>query len=136
MSTHPIPELDRAGLRRFALTTAAIIAVLFGLVLPWLLDTGLPIWPWPLAAALALWGLLAPRSLRPVYRGWMRFGLLMSRVTTPLILGLVFFVLFVPTGLMMRLFGRDPMRRRLEPEAESYREPSRPISPHSFERPY
>lgn len=133
---HPIPELDRAGLRRFALTTAAIIALLFGLLLPWLFAAGWPIWPWPLAAVLALWGLVAPSGLRPVYRGWMRFGLVLSRLTTPLILSLVFFLLFVPIGLAMRPFGRDPMRRRLQPEAESYREPSQPISPDSFERPY
>jgi len=133
---HPIPELDRAGLRRFALTTAAIITLLFGLLLPWLFAAGWPIWPWPLAAVLALWGLVAPSGLRPVYRGWMRFGLVLSRLTTPLILSLVFFLLFVPIGLAMRLFGRDPMRRRLQPEAESYREPSQPISPDSFERPY
>ncbi len=133
---HPIPELDRAGLRRFALTTAAIIALLFGLLLPWLFAAGWPIWPWPLAAVLALWGLLAPSGLRPVYRSWMRFGLVLSRLTTPLILSLVFFLLFVPIGLAMRLFGRDPMRRRLQPEAESYREPSQPIPPDSFERPY
>ncbi len=133
---HAIPELDRAGLRRFALTTAAIIALLFGFLLPWLFGTGWPIWPWPLAATLALWGLVAARSLRPVYRGWMRFGLVLSRVTTPLILSLVFFLLFVPIGGAMRLFSHDPMQRRLQPEAESYREPSRPISPDSFERPY
>ncbi|WP_462321131.1 SxtJ family membrane protein [Halochromatium sp.] len=133
---HPIPELDRAGLRRFALTTAAIIILLFALLLPWLLETGWPIWPWPLAAVLALWGLIAPASLRPVYRGWMRFGLLLSRITTPLILGLVFFLLFVPVGWAMRLFGHDPMRRRLQSEAKSYRLPSQPISPESFERPY
>jgi len=133
---HPIPELDRDGLRRFALTTAMIIALLFGLLLPWLLSLGWPIWPWPLAAVLALWGLVAPGRLRPVYRGWMHFGLLMSRITTPLILSLVFFLLFVPVGAVMRLFRHDPMRRRLQPEAESYREPSRPIAPDSFERPY
>jgi hypothetical protein len=133
---HPIPELDRAGLRRFALTTAIISILLFGLLLPWLLGHRWPLWPWPLAAALALWGLAAPGSLRPLYRGWMHFGLLMSRITTPLILGLVFFLLFVPFGVVMRIFQHDPMRRQLRLDADSYREPSRPITPGSFERPY
>jgi O-antigen/teichoic acid export membrane protein len=133
---HPIPELDRAGLRRFALTTATIIVLLFGLLLPWLLEASWPIWPWPLAALLALWGLIGPGSLRPIYRGWMRFGLLLSRVTTPLILSLVFFLMFVPVGLAIRLCGHDPMRGRLQPDAQSYRQPSQPISTHSFERPY
>jgi Kef-type K+ transport system membrane component KefB len=136
MSVHRIPELDASGLRQFALTTSAIVVALFGLILPWLFDLALPTWPWPLAAALAIWGLAAPRSLRPVYRGWMRIGLAISRVTTPLILGLVFFALFVPVGLIMRLARHDPMRRGLTPEADSYREPSQPYTPESMERPY
>ncbi len=133
---HDIPELDAPGLRRFALTTAAIVAVLFGTVLPLLGGFGWPLWPWVLAAVLALWGLIKPASLRPVYRGWMRFGQLASRVMTPLVLGLVFFLMFLPIGLVMRLVGHDPLRRRLDPKAASYRIPSRPAPPGSIERPY
>lgn len=133
---HPIPELDAAGLRRFALTTAAVIAGLFGLLLPWLFTHGWPLWPWPLATLLVLWGLAAPRTLRPLYRGWMRFGLALGRVTTPLLLALVFFLLFVPFGLAMRLAGHDPMRRRLRANGDSFREPSQPRQRDSMERPY
>lgn len=131
---HAIPELNASGLRRFALTTAAIVAALFGLLFPWLGGHGWPVWPWVLAVVLALWGLVRPTSLRPVYHGWMRFGRLASRVMTPLVLGLVFFLLFLPIGLVMRLAGHDPMRRKLDPEAETYRVPSR--SPASIEKPY
>ena len=133
---HSIPELDARGLRQFALSTGGIVAVLFGLILPWLFDAVLPSWPWVLAAILAVWGLAAPKSLGPVYRGWMRFGLAISRVTTPLILTLVFFLVFTPAGLIMRLTGHDPMQRRLSPDAASYREPSQAAAPESIERPY
>jgi hypothetical protein len=133
---HSIPELDARGLRQFALSTGGIVAVLFGLILPWLFDAGLPSWPWVLAAILAAWGIAAPKSLGPVYRGWMRFGLAISRVTTPLILTLVFFLVFTPAGLIMRLTGHDPMQRRLSPDAASYREPSQAAAPESIERPY
>ena len=133
---HEIPELDRAGLRHFALTTGGIVAGLFGVLLPWLLGLGWPRWPWVLAAVLAIWGLAAPTSLRPVYRGWMRFGQLAGRVTTPVILGLVFFVLFVPIALGMRLARHDPLRRKLDPAAETYRVPSRAAPPDSLDKPY
>jgi len=136
VTTHSIPELDARGLRQFALTTGGIVAVLFGLLLPWLFDAGLPYWPWILAAILAVWGLAAPKSLRPAYLGWMRFGLAISRVTTPLILSLVFFLVFTPAGLIMRLTGHDPMQRRLSADTASYREPSRAAAPESMERPY
>ena len=86
-----IPALDAAGLRKFGLTTGAIVAVLFGLVFPWLLGVGLPVWPWVVFGVLGLWGLIAPVSLNPIYRLWMKFGLLMHKIMTPLILGILFF---------------------------------------------
>ncbi|NBC14464.1 MAG: sxtJ, partial [Gammaproteobacteria bacterium] len=54
----------------------------------------------------------------------------------PLVLGLVFFLLFLPIGLVMRLAGHDPMRRKLDPDAATYRVPSRPQPPDSIEKPY
>ena len=49
---HTIPELDRSGLRQFGFTTGAIMVAIFGLLLPWLLDRGWPIWPWIVASPL------------------------------------------------------------------------------------
>ena len=66
------------------------MAGLFGLFFPWLLEAQIPLWPWALAGILAAWALLAPASLRPVYRLWMRLGLLLSRITTPIVHGRVF----------------------------------------------
>lgn len=130
-----IPELDGKGLREFAFVTGAIVAVLFGLLLPWLFDAGLPIWPWIFFGVLALWGLIVPMSLRPVYHGWMRFGLVMSRITTPLILGIVFYVMITPIGLIRRTFGTDPLRRDLD-DADSYRVPSKRAPTDHLKRPF
>ena len=133
---HSIPELDGKGLRHFALVTAGIVALLFGLVLPWVFGFDLPLWPWVLGGALAIWGLMAPRSLRPVYLGWMRFGLLLSKVTTPLVLGIVFLLLIVPAGLIMRWVARDPMARSLDSRAGSYRVQSRRPARENMEKPF
>jgi CDP-diglyceride synthetase len=133
---HHIPELDAKGLRHFAWVTGGIIAVLFGLILPWLFNASLPIWPWVLAGVLALWGLVAPNTLRPVYHGWMRFGLLLNKVTTPLIMGIVFALLIVPVGFVMRLVAKDPMARKLDAGAGSYRVPSRTPSRNNMEKPF
>lgn len=135
-SIHEIPELDRKGLREFGLMTGGIVAVLFGLGFPFLLDHPLPIWPWVIFSVLAVWGLVAPLSMRPLYRAWMRFGLLLSRVTTPLVLGILFFVVITPTALAMRIFGRDTMARKFEPDAKSYRVSSQKHSKHTMERPF
>jgi hypothetical protein len=62
-----------------------------------------------------------PRSLTQVYRFWMSVGEVLGWINTRLILSVLFYLLFTPMGLFMRLRGKDPMRRTLTPEAESYR---------------
>ena len=136
MQNHFIPELDRKGLRDFGLVTGAIIAGLFGLFFPWVFDAGIPRWPFVTGGTLALWGLLHPPSLGPVYRNWMKFGLLLSRFTTPVIMGIVFFLVVAPMGLVMRMFGKDPMARKFDPSIDSYRVDSSDTSQHSLERPF
>ncbi len=135
MQTHSIPELDKKGLRDFGLVTGAIIAVLFGLFFPWLLEISIPLWPFALGGVLALWALVHAPSLRPVRTNWMKFGLLLSRITTPLIMGIVFYLVVLPMGLLMRLFGKDPMARKLDPDATSYRVLSENTDT-SMERPF
>jgi len=136
-NTHTdIPELDRHGLRQFALSTGAIVAVPFGLFFPWLLDVNFPVWPWIVAGVLSGWGLVAPASLRPVYRGWMRFGLLLNRIVQPVILGVLFFFMITPTSALMRLLRRDAMARSFDDEAKSYRVPSTKRPKSHMERPF
>jgi O-antigen/teichoic acid export membrane protein len=131
-----IPELDRKGLRDFGLLMAGVIGVLFGLFFPWLLGRPWPLWPWVIAGAFVAPALIAPTALRPVYRGWMRFGLLMSRIMTPLVLGLVFFLVFTPVALVFKVLGKDAMRRKLDPGAASYRVDSRGRKMGDMERPF
>ena len=131
-----IPELDRKGLRDFGVTTGAVLAGVFGLLLPWLLNVDFPIWPWMLSALLAALGLIIPQALGPVYKVWMRFGLLMSRITTPLILGIVFFGVVVPMGLIMRLARRDPMARKFDGSLASYRVTSKKPSLEYMDKPF
>jgi len=139
---HVIPELDRKGLREFGLTTGGIVALLFGLFFPWLLERPFNFlnfpgnWPWVLLIVLGAWGLVAPMSLRPVYSTWMKFGLLMSKVMTPLVMGIVFYLLFAPMGLVMRLFGKDAMHRKFDESATSYRIPSTAAPIKNLEKPF
>lgn len=131
-----LPELSSKDLREFGLVTGAIFAGLFGLLFPWLLEHSFPLWPWIVFAALAVPALVAPRSLKPVYRAWMRFGLLISRFTTPLILGIVFYLIITPTGLFRRMIGKDAMEKTPDKDCETYRISSRKPSVKNMERPF
>ena len=111
----------------FGLLVATVLAVIGC----WpLLGGGAPRW-WALgaaAAALAM-ALAAPQWLAPATRVWLRFGLLLHRVTSPIILGAIYFGVVTPTGLLRRAMGKDPLRLKRDPDAESYwieREPPGP----------
>ena len=117
-----IPTLDNVGLRKFGLTTGAIIVVLFAFLFPWIFDmAAMPLWPWFIAGFLWVPALLIPRVLRPVYSTWMKIGHAIGWVNTRIILGVLFYVLVLPMGLIMRLFGKDPMARKTDKSASSYR---------------
>ena len=129
-------EMNAGELRKFGLSTGAVVAVLFGMVIPWIWDLRYPLWPWIILAVLGGWGLIAPASLLPVYRIWMRFGLLISKITTPIIMGIVFFALIMPVGVVMRIFGWDPMVRKFDADVGSYRVKSDHLSASTLEKPY
>ena len=111
----------------------------FGLVFAavFLLVGGAPLWHgggvrwWGLGLAAAFLGvaLARPGLLAPLNRVWFRFGLLLHRVVSPLVLGLLFFLVLTPFAVLLRLFGKDPMSRRFDPKASSYWIPRQPPGP-------
>jgi hypothetical protein len=131
-----IPELDRKGFREFGLTTGGIIAALFGLALPWLFGRPFPIWPWIVGGVLVAWALIAPGTLKLIYTPWMKLASLLSKVTTPIVLGIAFFLVLLPVGFLSRLFGRDLMKKRFDSSADSYRIKVKPRDKSHMERPF
>jgi len=116
-----IPELDSRELRQFGLTLAAVLAVVFGIMIPWLSGHSHPWWPWVLGGGLVAWSLLGASSLRPLYRAWMRVALVINAIITRLILGIVYYLIVLPIGLVFRIRGRDPLARRWDAGATTYR---------------
>lgn len=127
---------DKRELRQFGFTIGVIVAVLFGGILPWLFDRAFPLWPWIVAGGLLAWALLLPKTLSPLYRAWMAIGHVLGWINTRIILGLIFYAMILPIGLIMRMFGRDPMRRRFDKSASSYRIQSINQPKEHLERPF
>ena len=111
-------EIQGSSNRSFGL----LFAVVFAVVGLWPLIHGdAPrLWPLGLALAFLVVASLRPALLSPLNRLWTRFGLLLHRVVNPIIMALLFFSTVTPTGLVMRLLGKDPLRLRFQPEAKSY----------------
>lgn len=104
------PAATRRDLRTYGLTMAAVLGAVSGLL--WYREVA-GAWPWTGGAA-ALFLVLAtawPTPLKPLYAAWMMLARVLGFVNSHLLLGLVFFLMFTPLGLVMRLVRRDPLQR-------------------------
>lgn len=113
--------------RSFGMVFAVVFAVLA--LAPWILAGKLVWWPLPISAGFLLAGLLRPHSLAPLNRWWLKFGLLLHRVVSPVALGLMFFVVITPFGFLARLWGWNPLKLGFDKALGSYwvyREPPGP----------
>ena len=108
-----------------------VFAVVFLLIAGWPLLYGEPLrlWACVLSGLFALVALARPALLRAPNRLWMKFGILLGHVVSPVALGILFYAVLTPVGVMMRLTGKDPLRRRRDPGAASYWQPRRPPGP-------
>lgn len=95
--------------RRFGFTVGAAFAILAGIAW-WRGATVSGKVFGALGGALLLAAAVIPARLGPVQRGWMAFARLLSRVTTPVFMALVYFLVITPIALFRRAIGRQPMR--------------------------
>ena len=76
--------------------------------------------------------LIKSDALIPLNKLWMRFGLLLGMIVSPIVLGIIFFGLFTPIAMLMRLSGRDELRLKFSPEVSHWITRSEPIKSESF----
>jgi hypothetical protein len=96
--------------RRFGLLVGLAFLGL-GTLSHWRGHSVAPTFLWVIGGLLFAGGLVLPGAMGPVYRAWMGLALALSKVTTPLVMGLIYFGVFSPMGLIRRLFGRDALVR-------------------------
>jgi len=104
--------------RGFGLLLATVLAVLTVLAW-WKSSANLPIWG-GLCASFVLIALLFPRILTRPLRVWMALGRGLAAIFNPVVLALMFGLMFVPMALWFRLRGRDVLARKPDPDATSY----------------
>ena len=103
--------------RNFGLTMAAALLVYSAYAYRHGRHSSLSLGAAVVFAALALF---RPRVLHPPNVAWTRLGRLLERIVNPIVLGIVFVIVVTPLALVMRLAGRDPLRRRIDRTATSY----------------
>jgi hypothetical protein len=104
--------------RNFGLTFAAVFTTI-GLLCLWGGKYSAPYW---LGVASVFGGLAIfyPAVLQPLNRAWLTIGLLLHNIITPIVMGLIFFFVIAPFGLIMRAAGKDPLRLKRDEAVQSY----------------
>jgi hypothetical protein len=104
--------------RSFGLVIAAVLLLVgvsplrHGHTLRW--------WALAAAGAFAVAAVAKPALLATLNRLWMRLGILLGKIVSPIALGILFYGVLTPVAVVMRLTGKDPLRLKLDPGAESY----------------
>ena len=111
-------EVKMGSDKSFGLVFAAVFLVVAILPL-WNLEA-VRYWALGFAAAFAMVAFLRPVYLRSLNRIWFLFGLLLHKIVSPIIMGILFFLTVTPIGIAMRVFGKDPLNKTFDPDAKSY----------------
>ena len=131
------PPRSPRELRRFGAVLAVAFPAVFCLLLPWLFSRPIPWWPLAVSGALLALAAVAPAALAPVERVWLRIGHALGFVNTRILLTLLFFLLVLPLGLLLRLMRKLPIERRFDPDAATYRVASaHSDDPNAMEKPF
>ena len=113
------PDVKSGSDKGFGLVFAAAFAIIA--VWPLTGDgEGVRTWALGVAVAFVLIAFVAPKALAPLNRLWFRFGMLLGRIVTPIILAFLFYLTVTPVGIVMRLRGKDLLRKRIDKSADSY----------------
>ena len=110
--------------RAFGLVFAGAFCVVA--LLPAVRGGGVRGWALGVAALFLAAALTRPAILHPLNRVWMRIGMILGMIANPIILAILFYLVLVPIGLLMRLVGSRPLQLGFDPEARTYWTPREP----------
>ena len=104
-----------------------IVFLLIG-TYPLLNNDHVRIWSLIISIVFLILGLLNSKILLPLNKIWFKFGILLGKIISPLIMGLIFFVVVTPIGLLMRLFNKDLLNLKFNKSKSYWIEKSEPKS--------
>jgi Saxitoxin biosynthesis operon protein SxtJ len=117
-SYHRTEEVVGSSNRSFGVVFAVVFAIIA--LLPLFHGGAVRLWSLGVAVAFAVLAFAAPQVLAPLNRLWLKLGLLLHKIVNPIVLGIMFYGVVTPTGLIMRLLGKDLLRLKRDPAAASY----------------
>ena len=108
-------------LREFGIVFGLFFPIIFGIVVPLIYGHPFRSWTFFIGLLFLIMGFLKPNILFYPHMIWMKFGLILGWINSRLILGIIFIFVLQPISLIMKLFGYDPLRKKIF-DVNTYRE--------------
>ncbi len=127
-------NLDKKSLRKFGITMGVFFLVIALVIFIRHKVSQVPVSI--ISATFFILAAVAPSLLKPVYIGWMKLGFILNWINTRLILFIIFYLLFTPMAVAIRLFKVDLLDRKIDRLKGSYwkKREKVPFSPLNYER--
>ena len=114
-------EINKKELRKFGLTIAFAIAVPFGGIFPLVFHRALPFWPWVIFVVLISGAIVRPNTMIIIYKPWMCLSGILGTINTYVVLSVIFYLVFTPLSIVMKIVRRDPLKRKFDSKVSTYR---------------
>lgn len=112
-------EVTKKQLRTFGIALSIFLGII-GLIHFLKGNTPQNFWFWGVSGIVLLTTLSVPVLIKPVYRVAIFIAHILGWINTRIILGLIYYLLFTPIGLIMKILGRDALNRKFDKEAKTY----------------
>ena len=99
-----------------------VFFVVFLIISLWPLISGdlIRIWSAIISLVFLILGLMNSKFLTPLNRLWFKFGMILGAIVAPIVMGVIFFLVVTPIGLVMNIMGKDLLNKRYSKKKESY----------------
>jgi Mg2+/Co2+ transporter CorB len=111
-------EIERSSEKSFGIVFSFVFLIVA--LYPLIDSEGLRIWALIISTIFLLLAFIAPNTLSLPNKLWFKFGMLLGSIIAPIVMALVYFLTVLPTGLIMRLLGKDLLKQKLDKNAKSY----------------
>ena len=111
-------SIKKGSERNFAFVFS-IFFIIIGFF-PLLSDGKIQYWAFVISSLFVFFGIFFPNTLILPNKLWLKLGLLIRSIISPVIMALLFLLLFVPTGLIMKIFYRNIFKQKIEKFSKSY----------------
>ena len=113
LENHKIPSNKNFGIVFF-------LVFFFIALYPLFFEEGIRIWSLLISLIFLVLGLSNSKILSPLNKLWFKFGILLGKIISPLVMGIIFFFVVTPIGLIMRLMGKDVLNLKYNNKNKSY----------------